>query len=77
MRGWVLGALVLGVVLATAVGGAAATTLDGSVGPGFTISGPTGTLPPGDYALVVSDQSSAHNFHLTGPGVNDSTGVAA
>jgi plastocyanin len=54
----------------------------GSVGPGFEISVTTATrqavdtLAPGSYALDVSDKSSAHNFHLTGPGgVDVSTSV--
>ena len=45
------------------------TTLDGSVGPGFDISlAGTDGLTAGSYTLVVNDQSSAHNFHLSGPG---------
>ena len=33
-------------------------------------------LARGDYTLVVDDQSSSHNFHLTGPGgVDVSTDV--
>ena len=46
----------------------------GSVGPGFEISvtTPSGdapeTLTPGSWELQVDDKSSAHNFHLTGPG---------
>ncbi len=52
------------------------TTLNGSVGPGFDISlDATDGLKPGSYKLVVNDQSSAHNFHLTGPGVDVSTEV--
>jgi len=49
-------------------------TLLGSVGPGFEISvtTPSGdapeTLSPGSWELQVDDKSSAHNFHLTGPG---------
>ena len=44
-------------------------TINGSVGPGFEISvAGAGGLSPGSYTLVVDDQSSAHNFHLTGPG---------
>ena len=45
------------------------TTLNGTVGPGFTISldGAEG-LTAGDYTIVVDDKSAAHNFHLTGPG---------
>jgi plastocyanin len=53
-------------------------TLNGSVGPGFDISieGADG-LSPGSYTLVVNDQSSAHNFHLTGPGgIDVATDVA-
>jgi plastocyanin len=44
-------------------------TLRGTVGPGFDISieGADG-LSPGAYTLVVDDKSTAHNFHLTGPG---------
>jgi hypothetical protein len=54
-------------------------TLNGSVGPGFEISieGADG-LSPGSYTLVVNDQSSAHNFHLTGPGgIDVATDVGA
>ena len=58
-------------------GGAGGTTLNGSVGPGFEISlAGTDGIAAGDYTLVVNDQSSAHNFHLTGPGgVDVSTDV--
>ncbi|MHB1241865.1 MAG: cupredoxin domain-containing protein [Gaiellaceae bacterium] len=59
-------------------GSAGGATLNGSVGPGFDISlDGTDGLTPGSYTLVVDDQSSAHNFHLTGPGVDVSTGVGA
>lgn len=50
------------------------TALKGTVGPGFDISlttadgQPLGTLAPGTTTLDVEDLSSAHNFHLTGPG---------
>ena len=51
----------------TSAGGG--TTLNGSVGPGFTISlDGTDGIDAGDYTIVVDDQSSEHNFHLTGPG---------
>jgi hypothetical protein len=54
-------------------------TLRGSVGPGFDISvAGTDGLAPGSYTLIVDDQSSAHNFHLTGPGgVDVATDVGA
>jgi plastocyanin len=49
--------------------GGGGTTLNGSVGPGFTISlDGTDGLTAGDYTLVVDDQAAEHNFHLTGPG---------
>ena len=55
--------------------------LMGNVGPGFAISLVTaeGTLvrnlAPGAYTLDVTDRGDEHNFHLTGPGVDVSTGV--
>jgi plastocyanin len=63
---------------ATAGGGGGGTTLNGSVGPGFEISlDGTDGITAGDYTIVVNDQSSAHNFHLTGPGgVDVSTSVS-
>ena len=56
-------------------------TLDGTVGPGFTIAltkdgAAVTTLAPGTYTLNVDDQADIHNFHLTGPGVDVSTDVA-
>ena len=62
-----------------ASGSGGGTTLNGSVGPGFDISlDGTDGLTAGSYTLVVNDQSSAHDFHLTGPGgVDVSTDVEA
>jgi plastocyanin len=58
-------------------GSGGGTTLNGSVGPGFDISlEGTDGLSAGSYTLVVNDQSSSHNFHLTGPGVDVSTDVS-
>ena len=59
-------------------GSGGGTTLNGSVGPGFDISlDGTDGITAGDYTVVVNDQSSAHNFHLTGPGgVDVSTEVS-
>ena len=64
---------------ATTAAGGGGSTLNGSVGPGFDISlDGTDGLSAGDYTLTVDDQSSAHNFHLTGPGgVDVSTDVGA
>lgn len=59
----------------------AGSALEGSVGPGFTISltadgEPVTTLAPGSYELQIEDLSAAHNFHLSGPAVDISTAVA-
>jgi hypothetical protein len=51
-------------------------TLSASVGPGFSISMSASTVVAGSYTINVSDQSSVHNFHLSGPGVNESTDIA-
>jgi plastocyanin len=64
--------------LAATGGGSAATskTVKGTVGPGFTIGltmhGKKLTkLKAGrPYRFVISDRSSIHNFHLSGPGIN-------
>ena len=50
--------------------------LDGEVGPGFTIEVSQNgedaeSVKAGTYTLKVEDKSSAHNFHLTGPGVDE------
>jgi plastocyanin len=61
---------------------ASGSTLTASVGPGFEISltGADGadvtTLTAGTYTIDVDDKSDAHNFHLTGTGVDESTEVS-
>jgi hypothetical protein len=64
--------------LGVAASSASAMTLPkllGTVGPGFTISlkldgkGVT-RLKPTTYRFRVTDRSSIHDFHLSGPGVN-------
>ena len=71
-------------VLALALPGhasAQSNRLMGRVGPGFEIvllnaSGqPVTQLAPGTYEIVVDDLAANHNFHLTGPGVNQRTEV--
>jgi plastocyanin len=57
------------VAAAAAAGNTSATTLHGTVGPGFTITLKKGgakvtRLAPGTYRLVVADRSAAHNFVL-------------
>lgn len=74
-------AVALATALAVAMAGTApaaptVTTVQGTVGPGFTIDMKLGgkrltRLKAGvRYRVRVSDRSSIHNFHLTGPGVN-------
>ncbi len=68
--------------LAVAAPASAATTLNGVVGPGFTITLTQGgkkvtKLKAGAYTIKVSDKSAIHNFRLTGPGVNKATSVPA
>jgi plastocyanin len=60
-------ALVALALAATAFGGGAATTLVGTVGPGFTIHLTKGgkavkTLRAGTYTFVIHDKASIHNF---------------
>jgi plastocyanin len=68
------------VVVASA--SAATPTLNGATGPGFTITLKKGgkkvtSLKAGKVKIVIKDLSNIHNFHLTGPGVNKKTSVAA
>ena len=69
-------ALAIAVISIALVATASAATkqVTATVGPGFTISvkqnGKKVTkLKPGTYRFTVSDKSSIHDFHLTGPGV--------
>ena len=70
-------------VIAFLPAGAAAqgTTLKGSVGPGFTISlkdangAAVSHLDAGTYTITVDDLAAEHNFHLSGPGVDQATDV--
>jgi plastocyanin len=71
----------LGATVALAVGGVAqaapaAKTIARTVGPGFTITVAKKSVKAGKYTFVIQDKSSAHNWHITGPGVNKSTTVS-
>jgi plastocyanin len=76
-RSLLLGA-VAATALATAGGGSAdaAKTVNGTVGPGFTIGlaiqGKKVTkLKAGTpYRFVIRDRAAIHDFHLTGPSLN-------
>src|SRR3954452_11113108 len=66
--------------LVLAAPASSATTLTGTVGPGFTISltaagKKVSKLKAGTYTIKISDKSNIHDFHLTGPGLNKSTSV--
>jgi plastocyanin len=72
-------AAVIGLALALTAGAPAAPaqkTAQGTVGPGFTIKLTLGgkkvtTLRKGvRYRFLIRDRSSAHDFHLMGPGLN-------
>jgi len=69
-----LGALTLA---AGAPAAASAGKLTATDGPGFTITMSAKTVKAGTYTITVHDRSNIHNFHLTGPGVNKATSVAA
>ena len=71
---------VLAAALAAPAAFARTPTLNGVDGPGYTITLKQGTkkvskLKAGTYIFKISDKSSQHNFHLTGPGVNKTTSV--
>lgn len=74
-------AAVLAVLLLAGGAAAQAPTLHGVVGPGFSIrlTDASGAavkhLDPGTYTIQVQDLSEEHNFHLTGPGVDEATDV--
>jgi plastocyanin len=81
LRGLLILAAAAAVVVVPAALSAAAPQLIGTVGPGFSINieRPDGTavtqIDPGTYDIVVRDLSIEHNFHLSGPGVNQATVV--
>lgn len=78
MRIVALAAIIAALTASSAL--AATPTLNGTVGPGFTItlkkgSTKVGNLKAGKYKFVIADKSSIHNFHLKGPGVDKKTSV--
>lgn len=76
-----LAALIAVAALAVAATGSASTPkLVGTVGPGFDIHLTKGganlaKIAHGKVKIVISDKSSIHDFHLTGPGVNKTTSI--
>jgi hypothetical protein len=81
LRGLLVLAATAAAVFVPAAVPAAVPQLLGTVGPEFSITfsnadgSPVTHLDPGTYEIVVRDLSDFHNFHLSGPGVNESTGV--
>jgi hypothetical protein len=78
MKFLVLAALAAALAAPSAL--AAGNTLNGTVGPGFTISLTQGgkhvsKLKAGTYTIVVADKAAIHDFHLSGPGVDKKTSV--
>ena len=76
-RARLLGAIAAAALAAASTGSAAAPkTVKGTVGPGFTIGmtldgKKVTTLKAAKaYRFVISDRSSGHDFHLSGPGFN-------
>ncbi len=69
------------VLPATAYAQADNPKLNGVVGPAFNISlldangQPVTKLDPGAFDIAVRDLSEEHNFHLFGPGVDETTSV--
>ena len=74
-------AAVVALALSAGAGAQGTTTLNGTVGPGFTIRLVDGSgnsvrhLDPGAYTIHVVDKSPEHNFHITGPGVDKATEI--
>jgi plastocyanin len=74
---WLLAAVAAAALAVTSIGSTATVkTVKGTVGPGFTIGltlngKKVKKLKAGTpYRFAISDRSSSHDFHLTGPGIN-------
>jgi len=75
-------AVLVAALAVPAAASSATPTLNGTDGPGFTIAltqagNKVKKLKAGTYVFKIADKSNIHNFHLTGPGVNKTTSVAA
>ena len=76
----VLAVAALAAALTVPAASAGGSTLNGTVGPGFTITLTQGgkkvtALTAGSYTIVVADKASIHDFHLKGPGLDKTTSV--
>jgi plastocyanin len=77
LTGLTVAGLALAALVAALPAVAATPVFKGTVGPGFTITMAKKPTKAGTIKLVISDKSSIHNFHLSGPGVNVKTSVPA
>jgi plastocyanin len=76
-----IAAVVTAAAVAAGSAGAATPTLKAFVNDSFKIGVTQGgksvkSLKAGKYVIVVSDPSTSHNFHLSGPGLNKKTSVS-
>ncbi len=76
----VLAVAALAAALTVPAASAGGSALNGTVGPGFSITLTQGgkkvtALKAGSYTIVVSDKASIHDFHLKGPGLDKKTSV--
>lgn len=82
MKGLLLGAAALLLVLPGAARGVGEPRLIGTVRADLTImltdanGTPVTSVSPGTYDFEIHDETVSHNFHLTGPGVDRKTEVA-
>jgi plastocyanin len=70
-----LAAISVAVAASAAASRGSTPTLQGEVGPGFSIEVKLAgkdvkTLKAGTYRLVVEDKAAIHDFHVLGPGLN-------
>lgn len=83
MRGRIAAVALLAGLVGAGVALAEGPLLKGTVGgtDGIKMRDASGTIvssvAPGPVSFELDDQSDAHNFHLTGPGVDITTGVEA
>lgn len=81
MKGLLLGAAALLLVLPGAARGVGEPRLIGTVRADLTITltdangAPVTSVSPGTYDFEIHDETVSHNFHLTGPGVDRRTEV--
>jgi plastocyanin len=81
LKAVVLSVVVAALIAVPAYARSSAVRLTGETGPGYSIEVTKAgkdvkTIRAGTYKIKVEDKSSAHNFHLFGPGLNKKTSVS-